>query len=296
MSAPRRGPAAAIALNGRRGTSSYGQYQMSANARSDDVEDAEQPLQRARQRQTAIELCAAAVRDAQQKGDRENSGQHRYQHRPSPAQIRDRAGADERKNREENNLAVRESRPEARGERSLVAGPIVLEVAEVVDRENHDGKRPNREAADPCRWIKRQPLQVERSANRDEAKEDHHEDFAEAVIGKWIRAAGVGVGSDDRGNACGRDRPAAAKNEWDAAKGGDRKARVRATQDGIGAEQPRLRDAQRTEPRMRVCPFLEVERIVHVVRADLDEHCAEEREDKRRPVNRSGSVSRQGST
>ena len=83
-----------------------------------------------------------------------------------------------------------------------------------------------------------------------------------------------------------RDRPAAAKNQRDSAERGEAETDVRAAQDSIGIEQARLRNAQRAEARVRVRALLEVERVVDVVRTDLDEDRAEEREHERWPMNR----------
>ena len=119
-------------------------------------------------------------------------------------------------------------------------------------------------------------MHVIRSDDGDEPEEDQHEQLPETVIGKRIWAAGVRVSGGDRRDPDNDNRPPSSHDQRDSGERGDREADVGTEKHAVRRQKTRLGHAQRAEARRGVGAAPEIDRVVHEIRADLDEHRAEQ--------------------
>src|SRR6266849_11139423 len=177
--------------------------------RSDDEENAEDPLQRAGHGKTTIELSSFRSPYASQ-----NEGCKRQRNERIPVDGRD---GDERSEHTEYDLESPKFFAKANGQSHLAAGAVAVHVAQIVDRQQSDGQATDREACHDRASIHRQPLYIVRAADSHESEKNQDKQFAEAVVGERIGTAGIRVGSYNRCHADDDERPSGAHDQRDAA-------------------------------------------------------------------------------
>ena len=158
----------------------------------------------------------------------------------------------------------------------LADADVGLPIAEVVDREEPGGERPDPGGGEPGGGGDGAGLDEGGGADGDEAEEHHHEHVPEAVVGERVRPAGVGQPREDGGDADGHHPPPGDGGEVDPADRGEGEGRRGGELHGPGRDEARGHGAGGADAVVAVGALLVVEDVVGKVGADLDEEGPEE--------------------
>ena len=159
-----------------------------------------------------------------------------------------------------------------------LAGPAVgVDVADVVHHE--DRRREQSHGHPQSHGLPAQVLRLDevRARHGHDAEEQEHEQLAEALVPVGARAAGVEHAGEDRRRAHHQQLPAGDGREVEAGRHRHAERHVGAHEHPPRRHQAAGRDPHGAEPVLGVGAAPGVRVVVREVRADLDEHAAEQR-------------------
>lgn len=172
--------------------------------------------------------------------------------------------------KEEEDFDARKLFAEADGERFFIHLLIGGAVAEIVQRNQHDGIATGHDAQqNGIRGIA-QRLDEISSRRSHEPEEEKSENLAESQVGQRKRSGGVEDSEEDRGQANRNHRPARAERQKNPSRCGEEEKENHPEKNRAGLEQARGRDAHGAEAVGGVSAFFGVPVIIREIGSDLD--------------------------